>query len=100
MAHVTSYKVGGAIGVLKHDERSEHDHVQERKNESIDSSRTHLNYNMAAKRSGTLMQHIKRVCDENNVRLSNRKDLNVMCSWVVTAPKTVKPAELPLFFKT
>ena len=70
MAHVTSYKVGGAIGVLKHDERSEHDHVQERKNESIDNSRTHLNYNMAAKRSGTLMQHIKRVCDENNVRLS------------------------------
>lgn len=100
MAHVTSYKVGGAIGVLKHDERSEHDHVQKRKNESIDNSRTHLNYNMAAKRSGTLMQHIKRVCDENNVRLSNRKDLNVMCSWVVTAPKTVKPAELPLFFKT
>lgn len=100
MAHVTSYKVGGAIGVLKHDERSEHDHVQERKNESIDNSRTHLNYNLAAKRSGTLMQHIKRVCDENNVRLSTRKDLNVMCSWVVTAPKTVKPAELPLFFKT
>lgn len=100
MAHVTSYKVGGAIGVLKHDERSEHDHVQERKNESIDNSRTHLNYNMATKRSGTLMQHIKRVCDENNVRLSNRKDLNVMCSWVVTAPKTVQPAELPLFFKT
>lgn len=100
MAHVTSYKVGGAIGVLKHDERSEHDHVQERKNESIDSSRTHLNYNMAVKRNGTLMQHIKRVCDENNVRLSTRKDLNVMCSWIVTAPKTVKPAELPLFFKT
>ena len=100
MAHVTSYKVGGAVGVLKHDERSEHDHVQERKNESIDNNRTHLNYNLAAKRSGTLMQHIKRVCDENNVRLSNRKDLNVMCSWVVTAPKTVKPAELPLFFKT
>lgn len=99
MAHVTSYKVGGAIGVLKHDERSEHDHVQERKNESIDNSRTHLNYNLAAKRSGTLMQHIKRVCDENNVRLSTRKDLNVMCSWVVTAPKTVKPAELPMFFK-
>ena len=99
MSHVTSYKVGGAIGVLKHDERSEHDHVQERKNESIDNSRTHLNYNMAAKRSGTLMQHIKRVCDENNVRLSTRKDLNVMCSWVVTAPKTVKPAELPRFFK-
>lgn len=100
MAHVTSYKVGGAIGVLKHDERSEHDHVQERKNESIDSSRTHLNYNLAAKRSGTLMQHIKKVCGENNVHLNNRKDLNVMCSWVVTAPKTVKPAELPLFFKT
>ena len=100
MAHVKSYKVGGAIGVLKHDERSEHDHIQKRKNDSIDKSRTHLNYNLAAKRSGTLMQHIKRVCDENNVHLNNRKDLNVMCSWIVTAPKTVKPTELPLFFKT
>ena len=100
MAHVTSYKIGGAIGVLKHDERSEHDKVKERKNECIDSSHTFLNYNLAAERSGTLMQHIKRVCDENNVRLSNRKDLNVMSSWVVTAPKTVKPSELHLFFKT
>ena len=100
MAHVTSYKAGGAVGVLKHDERSEHDHVKERKNESIDSNRTHLNYNLAAKRSGTLMQHINRVCDENNVRLSNRKDLNVMCSWVVTVPKSVPMEQHPLFFKT
>lgn len=100
MAHVTSFKAGGAVGVLKHDERDEKEKVHQRKNESIDSNRTHLNYNMAAPRSGTLMQHIKKVCEDNNVRLSNRKDLNVMCSWVVTAPKTVTPTELPLFFKT
>ena len=100
MAHLTSFKASGAVGVLRHDERREFDEVHRRKNECIDPNKTHLNYNMAAKRSGTLMQHIKRVCDENNVRLNNRKDLNVMSSWVITAPKTVDSAELPLFFKT
>ena len=88
MAHVESYKLSGAVGMLRHDERKADSNVQSRKNECIDSSRTELNYNLAPKRYGkNLREHIEKVCNDNKVRLSNRKDLNVMSSWVITAPK-------------
>lgn len=99
MAHLASFKAGGAAGVLKHDERKEGDKVEHRKNECIDPNRTAQNYNLAPARRGKLMDYIKRVCNENNVRLSTRKDLNVMCSWIVTAPKKLQQAEIPRFFK-
>lgn len=99
MAHLTSFKSAGAVGVLRHDERKETDQVQSRKNECIDNLKTHLNYNLAPPRKGTLMEHIKRVCEENSVKLNNRKDLNVMCSWVVTVPKVVQPQQYQLFFQ-
>ena len=98
MAHLASFKSTGAVGVLRHDERKETDKVQSRKNECIDNSRTHLNYNLASPRKGTLMEHIRRVCSENQVHLNKRKDLNVMCSWVVTAPKSITSAEQLLKF--
>lgn len=99
MAHLTSFKSSGAVGILRHDERREFDEVQSRKNECIDPARTHLNYNLAPKRNGTLMNHIQQVCQDNNIRLSNRKDLNVMCSWVITAPKTIPEEQLSKFFE-
>lgn len=98
MAHLASFKSAGAVGVLRHDERTENDKVQSRKNECIDSKKTCLNYNLAPKRKGNLMDHIRQVCKDNNVRLSNRKDLNVMCSWIVTAPKTIPKDQIPKFF--
>lgn len=99
MAHLTSFKANGAVGVLRHDERTENDEVHSRKNECIDITRTSLNYNLAPKRTGKLMEHIRQVCDDNNVRLNNRKDLNVMSSWVVTVPKTVPSQQYQLFFQ-
>lgn len=99
MAHLTSFKANGAVGVLRHDERTENDEVHSRKNECIDITRTSLNYNLAPKRTGKLMEHIRQVCDDNNVRLNNRKDLNVMCSWVITVPKVIPPQEQPFFFR-
>ncbi|MGN1315886.1 MAG: MobV family relaxase [Acutalibacteraceae bacterium] len=98
MAHLASFKSAGAVGVLRHDERTENDKVQSRKNECIDSKKTCLNYNLAPKRKGNLMEHIRQVCKDNNVRLSNRKDLNVMCSWIVTAPKTISKDQISRFF--
>ena len=98
MAHLTSFKAGGAVGVLRHDERTENDKVHSRKNKCIDSTKTSLNYNLAPKRTGTLMGHIKQVCKDNGVNLSNRKDLNVMCSWVITAPKSISEEDISKFF--
>ena len=99
MAHAMSHKAGGAVAVLRHDERTEKDKVQARKNECIVPERTRLNYNLAPpRREKNLMQHIRQVCEENGVRLNNRKDLNVMSSWVITAPKELPEGMEKLFF--
>ena len=99
MAHAMSHKAGGAVAVLRHDERKEKDKIQSRKNECIVPERTHLNYNLAPpRREKNLMQHIRQICDENGVRLNNRKDLNVMSSWVITAPKDLPEEMEKLFF--
>ncbi len=87
MAHLTSYQISSAVGVLRHNERKENDTVHQRKNECITPERTHLNYNLAPQRDMSLSEHIKAVCAENNIRLNNRKDLNVMSSWIITIPK-------------
>lgn len=98
MAHLTSYQIGGAVGVLRHNERTETDTVHERKNEYIVPERTHFNYNLAPQRYAPLYEHIKQVCADNNIRLNNRKDLNVMSSWIVTKPKDVLEQEQENFF--
>ncbi len=100
MAHLQSHKAGGAAAVLRHDERTEHDKVDSRKNECIKPERTHLNYNLAPERTLPLSKHIEKVCKDNDVRLNKRKDLNVMVSWVLTAPKDLPNNEQEQFFKS
>ena len=90
MAHLAKYTAGSACGVLKHDERTDMDKVQSRKNESIVSSRTYLNYNLAPIRKFNSVE--KTVTDYTNrekIHLLKRKDVNIMCSWVVSLPKNI-----------
>lgn len=54
-------------------------------NQDIDTSRTHLNYNLAPEREGGQIAYLKQRLSE--VKVLNRADVNVMCSWVVTLPK-------------
>lgn len=68
-----------------------------RSNENIDASRTGLNYNLATKRDVSMGDFIKRRCSE--ARTLNRKDVNVMCSWVVTLPSNVRPEDEYKFFR-
>ena len=65
-------------------------------NENIDESKTNLNYNLADQ-SMQQIDFINKRCSE--VKCQNRKDVNVMCSWVVTAPKDLSENELEPFFK-
>lgn len=67
-------------------------------NEYIDRERTHLNYNLAEK-DQPLKQtdFIKK--RKNEVKHRNRKDLRVMCDWVVTLPKEIKPTDTRKFFE-
>ena len=66
-------------------------------NENIDESKTKLNYNLADHQPMQQIDFINKRCSE--VKCQNRKDVNVMCSWVVTAPKDLSENELEPFFK-
>ena len=64
----------------------------------IDSSRTHLNYNLAAEDqpySQLDFIHIRL----SEIKVHNRKDVNVFCDWIVTAPRELNPDEYDLFFR-
>lgn len=86
MANVQKYTRGACGHLFKHFERAKDkdgNYIQF-KNEQIDTSKSHLNYNLAEHdmRQGEVIH--KRIQD--GVRLMNRKDVNVMCSWVITQP--------------
>jgi len=81
--------------MVRHYDRSK-DHgefVKFRKNQDIDPSRSHLNYNLAPDQEQ--LEFINRRISE--VKCQNRADVNVMCSWVITAPKGLN--EHTLFFE-
>ncbi len=77
--------------VLAHDSRKA---VQSRSNENIDSSRTKLNYNLCKKNE---YEYYKQRLNE--IKVQNRKDVNTLCSWVVTVPKDLDKSEHEKFFK-
>lgn len=52
-------------------------------NQDIDTSKTHLNYNLAPHRNQT--EYLQQRLSE--VHCMKRADVNVMCSWVITKPK-------------
>jgi hypothetical protein len=54
----------------------------------IDLSKTHLNYNLGPKHMNGQGGFVRERCSE--VKMQKRADVNVMCSWVVTAPSGIK----------
>lgn len=66
-------------------------------NENLDRSRTHLNYNLATHQQEQQGEFIRKRCSE--VKCFNRQDVNVMCSWVLTAPKDLPKKDTLLFFQ-
>lgn len=66
-----------------------------RSNDSIDPEKTYLNYNLAPQHDQ--MDFLKKRLSE--VYCLKRKDVNIMCSWVVTAPKDLDPSQHKDFFK-
>lgn len=83
--------------LVRHFERNED--IKEYGNENIDPSKSHLNYNLAPDR-GNQLEFINNRCNE--LKVLKRKDVNVMCNWVVTMPKdlaTYIPENEEKFFK-
>ena len=67
------------------------------KNQEINTQASHLNYNLATHQTMRQGDFVRKRCSE--VKLQNRKDVKVMCSWALTAPKDLPEAELDIFFR-
>lgn len=97
MANLQKYTKSATGHLSKHFERGKDingDYVKFG-NQDIDTEKSDLNYNLAPEHKQ--IDFIRQRCSE--VQCLNRKDVNVMCSWVVTAPKNLDQAEEKAFFK-
>lgn len=98
MAHLIKSTRGATGGLTRHFERyknkdGEYIHFG---NQEIDTTKCHLNYNLAEEKNQ--LEFIKKRTSE--VRCLNRKNVNVMCSWIITLPEAIKTKEdQDLFFK-
>lgn len=97
MANYAKYTKGAMGHMLKHYERAKDKDGEYLKfgNQDIDKSRTHLNYNLAPEHNQLDFVHQRL----SEVYCMNRKDVNVICSWVVTAPQDLAPELQKDFFK-
>lgn len=97
MANLQKYTKSATGHLTKHFERAKDingDYIKFG-NQDIDIQKSHLNYNLAPEHDQ--IEFIRQRCSE--VQCLNRKDVNVMCSWVVTAPKNLDQGEEKAFFK-
>lgn len=98
MAHLIKSTRGATGGLTRHFERyknkdGKYIHFG---NQEIDINKCHLNYNLAEEKNQ--MEFIKNRTSE--VICLNRKDVNIMCSWIITLPEDIKNREeQDLFFK-
>lgn len=96
MAHVEKFTRQQVTGVANHLERKTEYHS----NKDIDPTKTHLNYSHLED-GLDLNQRLQNRLSE--VSVFNRKDVNVMSSWIVTLPQELKEAtqgEIEQFFKS
>lgn len=93
MAHIQKFTRGSVRAILEHDTRTaQHDY----KNPDIDPKRTHENYSFIHD-SRTAIERLEQRLSE--VKVQNRKDVNVLCSWVITKPFDVSEEREEVFFK-
>jgi predicted nucleic acid-binding Zn-ribbon protein len=66
-------------------------------NQEINTSISHLNYNLAPNHENGQLGFISERL--SGVKYHKREDVNVMCSWVITAPKILDDSEHRKFFE-
>ncbi len=91
MAHLMKANRNQVGGLTRHFERYKKENGEYVKfgNQDIDTEKTRLNYNLAEDKNQ--LEFIKKRTSE--IRCLNRKDVNVMCDWVVTLPEKIKTEE-------
>lgn len=93
MAHCMKHTKASCGHMFAHFDRKA-EHIS---NENVDRTRSHLNYNLAAHQQMEQGEFVRQRCSE--VRCQNRKDVNVMVSWIVTAPKDLPQQAESAFFQ-
>ena len=93
MAHMMKHTKASCGHMFAHYDRRE-DNIS---NENLDRTRTHLNYNLATHQQMDQGEFVRQRCSE--VHCQNRKDVNVMVSWVITAPKDLQAEQERDFFQ-
>jgi len=98
VAHAMKHTRAVCGHMFKHYERAQDENGEYIKfgNQDIDTALSDMNYNLAPDREISQGDFVRQRCSE--VRMQNRKDVNVMCSWVVTAPKDLPNDDLHRFF--
>ena len=91
MAHVAKYQRSAIGHMCAHFDRS----ANNIDNKNIKPELTCLNYNLAP--DNNQVEFIKKRCSE--IQCSKRKDVNVLCAWVVTTPKILPKADEKKFFE-
>jgi peroxiredoxin family protein len=97
LAHVIKLKQVAVAPMVAHYERiPEIERGFERIN--IDSARTDQNYNL---RPNNVLERVHTGIEEHEAAAGKgiRKDANVLCDWVVTAPKDLRPEDNRVFFE-
>lgn len=93
MAHVSKFTSSATGHLSAHFERRKGEDGEYIKfgNQNIDTSRTHMNYNLAPRREQGQVEFIQQRLKE--VRCQKRDDVKVMCDWVITMPKGYSRAD-------
>lgn len=92
MAHVAKHTKAATGHLCAHFDRG----ANSIGNENINPELTKYNYNLGPTRDISQGDFIRKRCGE--VQCMNRKDVKVMCSWVVTVPKNLASADHHRFF--
>ena len=94
MAHCEKYPKAAVTGMFIHYERTPGHNLS---NKDIDSSRSHLNYNVA-ETDQSLSQNLFLSQRLSEIKTNNRNNQNVICDWIVTQPKDVRSEDSHAFF--
>lgn len=92
---------GSAGTMTRHFERAKNKETGEYikfGNQDIDTTKSYLNYDLNCTNDNQL-EFIKNRLEASNVFCLNRKDINILCSWVVTAPKDLLETDQAQFFE-
>ena len=93
MAHVAKYDRAAVGHLLAHYDRQA-EHIS---NENINPEKTKENFNLGPDRDQSQGDFIRERCGQ--VKMQNRKDVNVMCTWIVTEPADLPEADRQIFFR-